>query len=70
MDLKISAVRCGCEPLPAELYFSAPGFDFASAISSCAVCACTDGCTMSKVGRLTRLVMRVKSLSGSKGRLG
>ena len=56
-----------CVPLPAELYCSESGRFFASAISSLTFFAGTDGCTSITLGRLTRLVIGVKSRIRSYG---
>jgi len=64
-----SAIRCVPLPFPAEPILTLPGWDFASAISSRADFAGTDGFTNSHCGARATSVSVVKSLTGSYGTL-
>jgi len=54
-------------PAPAEAKVSAPGFAFASAISSFTVATPSEGCTTSTEGPVAITITARKSRSGSNG---
>ena len=55
--LSSSPVRCPTLATPVEAKLTAPGFAFASAINSCRLFACTEGCAVSTLGEVAICVM-------------
>ena len=67
--MKTSAAICCAAPMPAEPKVSLPGFDLASAISSCTFFTPSAGFTTSTLGWSATRITGAKSLIGSNGNL-
>ncbi len=61
--LKSSPARCEATPVPPDAKLNAPGFTFASAMSSCTFFAASDGCVTRMKGVKPTSVMGAKSRS-------